>query len=312
MKKVLITGATGFIGQHCLRELAARGYEIHALSSKDAPEDENEHEKNVTWHRVDLLKREQVFDIMSAVQPTHLLHLAWYAVPGKYWTSTENFRWVQASLDLFEAFASVGGQRIVAAGSCAEYEWGSDQPCSETKTPLNPATVYGACKHALRIMLEAYATQANLSAAWGRIFFLYGPHEYPSRLVASVIRSLLRNEPARCSHSQQVRDFLYVADVAEAFVALLESEVTGAINIASGQPIALQDVIYKIADKLGRRDLVQLGAIESTSNDPQLLVADTNRLNNEVGWKPRRPLDEGIDETIIWWKQQFEDITSLK
>jgi nucleoside-diphosphate-sugar epimerase len=304
MKKVLITGATGFIGRHCLPPLAARGYEIHAISSKDAsPVDEG----NLTWHRVDLLKREQVFEVMSAAQPTHLLHLAWYAVPGKYWTSTENFRWVQASLDLFEAFASVGGKRVVAAGSCAEYEWGGDKPCSETETPLKPATVYGACKHAVRIMLEAYAAQANLSAAWGRIFFLYGPHEYPSRLVASVIRSLLQNEAARCSHSQQVRDFLYVADVAEAFVALLERQVTGAVNIASGQAVLLQDVIYKIADRLGKRDLVQLGAIASPSNDPPLLVADTTRLNNEVGWKPRRRLEEGLDETIAWWKQQVEE-----
>jgi nucleoside-diphosphate-sugar epimerase len=309
MKRVLITGATSFIGQHCLPELAARGYEIHAVSSKGAPRVD---ESDTTWHQVDLLKREQVFDVVAAVEPTHLLHLAWYAVPGKYWTSVENFRWVQASLDLFQAFAEAGGKRIVVAGSCAEYEWGQDQPCSETNTKLNPATVYGACKHALRIMLDVYAEQMNLSAAWGRIFFLYGPHEYENRLVASVIRSLLRNEPARCSHSRQVRDFLYVMDVAAAFVALLETEVTGAVNIASGQAVVLQDVIYKIADKFGKRDLVQLGALASASNDPPLLVAETKRLNDEVGWTPRRRLEEGLDETIVWWTKQLEDATRLK
>jgi nucleoside-diphosphate-sugar epimerase len=302
MKRVLLTGASGFIGQHCLPSLVDRGYEIHAVRSQAAPSATSQ---GVTWHTADLLQREQVFELVAEVQPTHLLHLAWYAVPGKYWTSTENLRWVQASLDLFQAFNAAGGRRIVVAGSCAEYDWGSNKICSEAKTPLKPATLYGASKVALRLMLEAYAAQMNLSAAWGRIFFLYGPHEHPGRLVASVIRSLLKDEPARCSHAQQVRDLLYVLDVAEAFVALLDSEVTGAVNIASGQAVVLQDVIYKIADKLDRRDLIRLGAIASTGNDPAQLIAETQRLNEEVGWKPRRSLDEGLEETITWWKEQL-------
>lgn len=311
MKRVLITGASGFIGHHCLPKLAARGYEIHAVSSKGAPpaEDESDRDGNdetfaaVTWHQVDLLKREQVFELVSAIEPTHLLHLAWYAVPGKYWTSTENFRWVQASLDLFEAFAAAGGKRIVAAGSCAEYEWGSDEPCSETKTPLKPATLYGACKHSLRIMLEAYAAQAGLSAAWGRIFFLYGPREYETRLVASVIRSVLKKEPARCSHGRQVRDLLYVEDVADAFLRLLDSDVTGAVNIASGRGVALKDVVNEIGERLNRPDLIQLDAVAAPMNEPRKLVADVTRLREELGWRPERDLHDGLNKTIVWWQQ---------
>ena len=300
MKRILVTGSTGFVGRSSLPELAARGYEVHAVTSREvaprlAP--------GATWHRADLLERQQVFDLVERVRPSHLLHLAWYAVPGKYWTSTENFRWVQASLDLFEAFASVGGKRVVAAGSCAEYEWGIDKPCSETKTPLNPATVYGACKHALRIMLEAYAAQANLSAAWGRIFFLYGPREYESRLVASVIRSLLRNEPARCSHGRQMRDLLYVEDVARAFVALLDSEVLGAVNIASGRAVALKDVAGEIGRILNRPDLVQLNAVAASANEPRYLVADVKRLRDELGWRPEHNLHDGLNKTIVWWQQ---------
>lgn len=300
MKKVLITGATGFIGHHCLPKLAARGYEIHAVSSKDAPSVD---ESDVTWHRVDLLQREQVFELISKVEPTHLLHLAWYAVPGQYWTSTENFRWVQASLDLFEAFVSRGGKRVVAAGSCAEYEWGSDEPCAETKTPLKPATLYGACKHSLRIMLEAYAAQAGLSAAWGRIFFLYGPREYESRLVASVIRSLLRDEPALCSHGRQVRDLLYVEDVADAFVRLLDSDVRGAVNIASGVGVALKDVVGEIGEKLNRPDLIRSNAVTAPVSEPRALVADVTRLREELGWRPKHDLHDGLNKTIVWWQQ---------
>ena len=300
MKKVLLTGATGFVGRHCLPSLLASGYEVHAVSSKVPPRST----AGQRWHQADLLDTKQVAEVVATVQPTHLLHLAWYAVPGKYWTSTENLRWVQASLSLLQAFALNGGRRVVAAGSCAEYDWDYGY-CSEKVTPLRPATLYGVCKNSLRNMLGAFAEQADLSAAWGRIFFLYGPHEYPERLVASVIRSLLQDEPARCTHGNQIRDFLYIQDAADAFVALLESEVTNSVNIASGQPVALKEVINKIARKLNRQELIQLKVIPAPANEPSLLAADVSRLAKEVNWAPKYSLCEGINVTIEWWRHHL-------
>lgn len=303
MKKVLVTGGSGLVGRQALPRLEAAGYEVHAVTSRAEPPHMSANE--LFWHRVDLLDRAETVALLNELRPTHMLHLAWYAVPGKYWTSLENFRWVRASLDLFEAFAASGGERLVAAGTCAEYEWGGDAPCSEATTPLSPATTYGTCKHALRLLLDAFARQTGMSAAWGRIFFLYGPHEYPERLVASVIRALLRGEPARCTHARQVRDVLYVGDVAAAFVALLDSRATGAVNIGSGRPVALREVIYKIADQLDRRDLIELGAVVASPNEPPLLAADVRRLHNEVGWEPEYDLDAGLEETIGWWRHRL-------
>ncbi len=290
MKRVLLTGATGFIGRHCLPSLLASGYEVHAVSSNSPPKTL----PGVQWHQTDLLDAKQVVKLVTGVQPTHLLHFAWFVVPGKYWTSLENLRWVQASLDLLDAFASSGGERVVMAGSCTEYDWKYGY-CSEQTTPLIPSALYGSCKHALQIMLNTFAKQIGISAAWGRIFFLYGPHEHPARLVASVIRSLLNNEPARCSHGNQIRDFLYVQDVADAFVALLESDVSGPVNIGSGHPVALKDIICKIAKEVNRQDLIQLGALPTSANEPPLLVADVSRLSNEVSWVPRYDLDQGLE-----------------
>ncbi len=149
-------------------------------------------------------------------------------------------------------------------------------------------------------MLNAFAKQTGISAAWGRILFLYGPHDHPARLVASVIHSLLNNEPARCSHGNQIRDFLYVQDVADAFVALLESDVSGPVNIGSGHPVALIDIISKIAKKVNRQGLIQLGALRISANEPPLLVADVSRLGDEVNWVPRYDLDQGLEQTISW------------
>jgi nucleoside-diphosphate-sugar epimerase len=298
MKRVLVTGANGFIGGHCLSALVKRDFEVHAVSRTR----QDDASSAVHFHQFDLLDRSQVLDLVSRVNATHLLHLAWYAVPAKYWSSEQNLRWVQASLDLFQGFAASGGRRIVSAGSCAEYEWGGNQPLSERVTALKPSTLYGTCKHALQIILETYASQANLSAAWGRIFFLYGPKEYEERLVASVIRALLRGEIARCSHGEQVRDFLYVEDVAESFVALLDSEVQGAINIGSGIPIKLRDVINEIGRQMDLPQLIQLNALPSPADEPAVLVANVERLTNELKWKPAYDLQEGIGKSIAWWR----------
>jgi nucleoside-diphosphate-sugar epimerase len=301
MKRVLITGATGFIGQHCPPLLVARGYEVHAVSSRKIIANES----NIHWHQIDLLNFPQMAALIAEVQPSHLLHVAWYTVPGKYWTSTENLRWVQASIGLLQEFVRHGGQRVVMAGTCAEYDWRYGY-CSEAVTPLAPTTLYGICKHSLQLMLAAFSRQAGLSTAWGRIFFLFGPHEHPDRLVAYVIRSLLRGEPARCSHGRQIRDFLHVQDVANAFVALLESGVSRPVNIASGQPVALRELIYEIAAKFNRDDLIQLGAVSTPPDEPPLLVADVRCLHDELGWTPKYDLDTGLEQTIDWWKHEWK------
>ena len=145
-----------------------------------------------------------------------------------------------------------------------------------------------------------------MSHAWARIFFLYGPREHPKRLVSSVIRSLLLGEPARCSHGRQIRDYLHVEDVADALVALLHSEVRGPINIGSGVPVTLRDIVSCIARKLDQAPLVQFGAVPSHPHDSPLVIADVTRLAAELKWRPRYDLDRGLDATIAWWQSELQ------
>ncbi len=282
-KRVLVTGAGGFIGRHAVPLLRDRGFEVHGVERREA----------------DLLAPGVPAALIERVRPSHLLHLAWNAATGRFWTAPDNLDWVAASLLLHRAFAAAGGERAVFAGTCVEYD-SSSALLDEATTPCAPETLYGIAKDALRRLL--FASPEGVRIAWGRIFLLYGPHEAATRLVPYVITSLLAGREALCGDGLAERDFMHVADIAAALVALLESPVTGPVNIASGQCLPLRDTIFRIANQIGRPELIRLAARPAPAFEPPRLAAAIRRLRDEVGFRPSRSLEEGLAETIDWWR----------
>ena len=297
-ERVIVTGASGFVGRRALAALVERGFEVHAVARGGAPPDAP---AEVTWHAADLLDGDARRALVDAVRASHLLHLAWYAEPGAFWAARENASWVAATVALADEFALAGGARAVLAGTCAEYDWSAPQPMAEDG-PLAPATYYGVCKDATRRVVAGLAERAGLRLAWGRIFFLYGPQEDERRLVASVARALVAGERAATSAGTQRRDFLHVDDVAGAFAALVDCDVTGAVNIASGEAVAVRDIVASLGRAAGRPDLLDVGALASRPDDPPLLAADVTRLREEVGFEPAIGLDDGLAATVAWWR----------
>jgi len=293
-KRVLLTGGGGFIGRHAIERLVGRGYDVHAVARQDQPAVRGE---GVTWHVGDLLNDAFQQSLIAVVRPTHLLHLAWYTAHGKYWTAQENLDWVLASVTLARYFVLAGGRRLVGAGTCAEYDW-TNESCFAESAATRPATLYGVCKNGVREIVERYSSTHGASSAWGRLFFLYGPGEPAARLVPSLVGPLLRGERAECRYGDHVRDFLHTADAAAAFVALLDSEVTGAVNIASGRPCSLGMMARTIARKLSRPALLHVESRVATSDNPARLTADVQRLSSEVGWRPHFDLDSGLDDVL--------------
>jgi nucleoside-diphosphate-sugar epimerase len=282
MKRVLLTGGSGFIGRHAIEPLLQAGYDVHAVGRHGVP--------GVTSHVVDLMDRAGVIDLVNAVRPTHLLHFAWYAEHGKFWNSPLNLDWTAASLHLFRAFADAGGQRAVFAGTCAEYDWTGESHLVEDVTPSRPGTLYGTCKNAVRdIVLKA----GGPSIAWGRVFLLYGPDEHAARLVPSILLPLQRGEPAIVRSGGHVRSLMHVADVAAAFVALLGSDVTGTVNIATSEAVTLGDVARTLGDLTGRPDLVRVEDVPGTPTNPKVMTADVTKLSN-IGFRPRFGLRDGL------------------
>jgi nucleoside-diphosphate-sugar epimerase len=297
VKRVLVTGASGFIGRHSLRFLVEQGYEVHAVARGAVPPTDL-----VTAHSCDLLDDRATAALIRAVRPTHLLHFAWYAIPGKFWTAPENLDWAAASLRLLRTFADSGGRRAVCAGSCAEYDW-SEPLLSETTTKLAPRTLYGTAKNAVRSCLEHAAATLGLDWAWGRVFFLYGPHEAPGRLVSDVVAALVAGNRIAVSAGLQQRDFLHVEDVARSFVTVLDSDLQGALNIAAGRTVAVRDVVERIGALTGRAELIDIGGRAAPPHDPAALAAGIDRLTT-LGFTPRYDLTAGLAQTVEWWRSR--------
>jgi nucleoside-diphosphate-sugar epimerase len=307
---VMVSGAGGFIGRWSVPRLIAAGYEVHAIAARAPGVPLPAQLSGAEIHYIDLLHEEPVDALMREVRPSHLLHFAWIATPGAYWTSPENPRWLAASRHLLQAFQENGGIRAVMAGSCAEYDWSRVGVCNERSSPLadeggGTITPYAGCKIAMQRALAAFGGVRRLSTAWGRIFFQFGPDEHPDRLVASVITNLLSEREAPCTHGRQIRNFLHVADVGSAFAALLDSAAEGPVNVGSAERITVAELLEEIARQIGRPQLVSLGARSAPPSEPPLLVPDVQRLYEEIGWRPQFELPAAIADTIAWWRPRI-------
>lgn len=194
------------------------------------------------------------------------------------------------------ASSTVASATPVAAGA-TNGPARADEP-----TRTCPATLYGAAKHGLHVVARRWAAEAGVAFAWGRIFYAYGPYEHPARLVSAVALALLRGEEVPCTHGLQVCDYLYTPELGNALAALLDSDVIGPVNVASGEPVRVADVVAAIGASTGRPELVRMGALPQRQGEPERLTADIRRLRDEVGWSPSIDLRESIARTVEWLK----------
>ena len=276
--RIAVTGATGFIGRYVISSLIRQGYEVMAIGRSIPIE-----HSLVTFIEFDLLK-EYEYSWMQKYKPSHLLHLAWYAEHGKFWTSRLNLNWCDATVRLIDAFCNYGGERVVVAGSCAEYDW-SFGYCKEKITPNNPSTLYGIAKDSARRLSSEICRLSDVSFAWGRVFFPFGLGENNNRLIPSVTQSLLGNRSPFSINTLQWRDMLPIEIVADALTFLLTQNESGVFNICSGKPIQLCEIIRHIALSIDEDAEFLLSLSVEQTESPNFLIGD-NSLLATMGWQP--------------------------
>ena len=283
--RALVTGASGFVGRPLVQSLKRRGVDVVTLG------------RGIDCDvRMDLLRAEVLDDVLKRAAAEVLIHAAWYAEHGKFWTAPVNTQWVSASEKLAEAFCRAGGKRIVGVGTCAEYEW-SRACCIEMSTPLNPATLYGRCKDQAHKAMAAICAAHGVTCAWARLFIPIGPGEPPGRLIPSVIEVLRgRREPFAIGGAAS-RDFLHVGDVAEALASLALSQASGPFNVSAGHATPIADVVDHLAVRLHADASPLRRLYAARPGEPDVLYGDNTRLK-ALGWRPGLTVPEALDRVL--------------
>ena len=297
MKKVLITGGTGFIGTQVVQQLLNKGYEVHSLVYPPFASEQ----ENLIQYDMNLMNVEALRAFFAEHHFESLIHLAWYVGP-KCHIHDLNLDWLIASMNLLKLFKEQGGKVFLGAGTVSEYEYKYGY-LTEDLTPTDPGTLYGNSKNAIYNVAKVFCEQNGIIFKWPRIFNLYGPKEKPQRLMPSVIMSCLKGEDVKVSDCLKFQDYLHVEDTAKGIVTVFESDVKGAVNICSGQAVQLRAIVNKIAELTNFKGKILWGALPAAFGED--LVVGNNEKLKSLGWRPTYTLEEGLKQTINYWKGEL-------
>lgn len=263
-----MTGMGGFVGRWVAASLRARRAEV-VNARRPCPSS------------CDLLRDEDRVRALCGTRADTLVHLAWVTEHSAFWHSDLNKWWEKATVDLVERFLATGGHRVIAAGSCAEYDWTLGGTFSED-APIAPHTPYGKAKAKAGNAILKVAERHGATAVWARIFFPFGVGESSARIIPSMLRACLREEPLLCGPPDTVRDVWDVRNLGEALAAITLSQATGPINVASGTGVTFQEIGALVRRITGAGDVLRFGERPLSRGEPPIIIADTTRLQSEI------------------------------
>lgn len=267
----LLTGATGFVGRQVLRALTENGARVRVVirEGKQALFAAIEGIESVVT-TPDLFAESADWWATVCKGVDQVIHVAWYAEPGKYLESNKNLDCLIGTLQLAKGAAQAGVRRFVGIGTCFEYDLTG---CLlSVDTPLRPLTSYAGAKAAAFMALSSWASKQGLEFAWCRLFYLYGECEDARRLVPYLRSKLAIGETAELTSGNQIRDFMDVLEAGRLIAKTALGHAQGAVNICSGIPITVRQLAERIADEYGRRDLLRFGARQDNLIDPPCVV----------------------------------------
>lgn len=274
--RVLLTGATGFVGRHVLAALGDKGAQVRAVVRHGS---ENRLVKlpcieDVVWTSDLFAESADWWESVCRTVDT-VVHLAWYAEPGLYLQSPRNLDCLEGTLRLARGAAGAEIRRFVGIGTCFEYDLRAG--FLSVETPLRPQTPYAGAKAAAFQALSHWLPTQKIDFAWCRLFYLHGEGEDERRLVPYLRARLAAGLPAELTSGKQIRDYLDARDAGRLVAEAALGSCQGPVNICSGTPVTIRQLAEQIADEFDRRDLLKFGSRPDNVTDPFCVVGLPNR-----------------------------------
>ena len=307
-KRYFVTGATGFLGSFLVRRLICEGHDVSVMVRE--PQSASSRELMTllpTLHIVqgDLDNLDPLGDVLREMRPDAILHLAWNGIDALARNSTgQLIQNVQSTLTLLDLCRSSGCPVFAGFGSQAEY--GIADGVLHEDSPCRPITAYGVAKHALSELALKFGEITSTRVLWFRIFSAYGPHDHPNHLLPSLITSMLRGTCPPLTAGEQTWDYLYAEDAVKGILAALNAvDACGIFNLASGQQYSLRHVIESVRDLVDSSIHLKFGELPYRRDQVMMLAGSVDRLRDATGWRPEVSLEEGLKETVAWYRQTY-------
>jgi len=305
-KRVLITGAAGFIGSHLTRRLVREGARVHILLRK----------KGAAWRIADLLELVTVWEAdltdfaslqqrLSGFPAQVIFHLAGHVDVGRSWDPVEPLikNNIIGTVNLLMALKDAGFESFVYPGTSEEYGNAAPPLCeTQRESPISP---YSFSKLSAAAFCQMAAKTFDLPITVLRLFPTYGPAQQGSMLIPAAIREFLAGREFRMTHGEQRRDFMYVDDAVEAFLRIAAGEKAAGevFNVGSGMPRKVRDVIDIITQYIGTECRVLRGAIPCRKGEGDECYSNNQKIRECTGWAPTVSLEEGLRITVAWYKK---------
>jgi UDP-glucose 4-epimerase len=297
-QRILITGASGFIGSHLCQRLLEEQDEVHAIYRTQTPPDDS----GARWWRADLSDESAVRALFRDIRPDVIFHLASHVkgAPNLEHVLPTFRSNLQSTVNLLTLAAEHGCKRMVITGSLAEPEAENGE--------LFPSAPYAAAKWASSGYARMFHALYKLPVVIARVFMVYGPAQQDlTKLIPYVILSILRGETPKISSGGRPVDWIYVSDVIDGFMALAEKPGIdgGTFELGSGSMISIRDIVQQLAAVVDPRAKVEFGALTDRPLEPTRLAKVAESFAR-LGWKPKVSLQEGLERTVDWYRRERE------
>ena len=309
--RVLVTGASGFIGSHLVRRLVSDGAEVHALTSTVSsvyPIRLSDLRGSITLHEGSLNDRSAMDAVVGMVRPTHVFHLGAYTHVGKSWQRVDECVQtnVQGTVNLLEALDG-RYERFVYTGT-SEIYGDIEVPFRETDL-VNPISPYSVSKYAGERFCRMFHQGYDWPIVMVRPFNAYGPWQTPDRVIPEIIGRALRGGELKMTQGRQTREFNFVEDLADGFARIgFTSGIEGELfNLGCGEEVSMRDLAVTVLGLMGDPIEPHFGALADRPTEIWRMFCDSTKAREVLGWEPPHSLSEGLEKTIAWYTKESQN-----
>lgn len=318
MKKLLITGANGFVAKFFVEYLKTKNIEMEILGLDIAPDCQ----LGINYLSIDLTKKTEIFELLRSYKPDYIMHLASISSVSQSWKMpVESFvNNTNIFLNLIESIRQLELKtRVLSVGSSEEYgDYKPQEMPLKESFQLKPNNPYSVARVSQEMLSKLYADSYGLDIVMTRSFNHIGPGQRDIFVVSSFVKQLVKisqhpeEKIIKVGNINVVRDFLDVRDVVDAYYKLLINGEKGSVyNVCSSKGTKLEDLIKAIANILKIEIKIEIDPQKVRPNDSEIIIGDNTKLMTELGWRPKYSLKETFEDMVDFWREKLKT-TSTK